>query len=275
MKQLKSHKSFNGKTEFYEHDSKQTGTPMKFSVYLPDTTVKGGLIWLSGLTCNEENFITKAGAQKYLSDRGLAIICPDTSPRGLDLPQEHDDYDFGSGAGFYIDAQTEGYSKHYKMESYIADEILNLFNNEFNKSGKTALFGHSMGGHGALTLGLKYPERFTSVSAFSPITNPVNCQWGQKAFAGYLGDDKDEWQKHDATCLIESGKSHPRPFLIEQGLDDNFYPDQLLTENFEKACGSSQQEVIINKRPGFDHSYYFISTFVEDHIRFHDEFLNS
>ncbi len=275
MKQLKSHKSFNGKTQFYEHDSKQTGTTMKFSVYLPDSPIKGGLIWLSGLTCNEENFITKAGAQKCLSDRGLAIICPDTSPRGLDLPKEHDDYDFGSGAGFYIDAKTEGYANHYKMESYIADEILSLFHNEFNKSGKTALFGHSMGGHGALTLGLKYPDRFTSVSAFSPITNPVACQWGQKAFTGYLGEDKSEWQKHDATCLVKSGKFHPQPFLIEQGLDDNFYPDQLLTENFEKACDDSKQELIVNKRQGFDHSYYFISTFIEEHIRFHDEFLNS
>ncbi len=273
MKLLKSHKNFNGQTQFYEHESDLTKTTMNFAVFKPDGEIKGGLIWLSGLTCNEQNFITKASAQKTLSDLGLCIICPDTSPRGLDLPNEHKDYDFGSGAGFYIDAMTPGYKEHYKMESYINQELYDLFNKEFNTSRRTSLFGHSMGGHGALTLGLKSPEKYISLSAFSPITNPTQCPWGHKAFKGYLGDSQEDWKKHDATELIKSGKKHPNPILIEQGLADEFYPDQLLTKNFEMACSESGQALHCNLQEGYDHSYYFISTFIEKHINFHFEYL--
>ncbi len=272
MEPTKTHKCFSGEVQFYEHDSDLTKTKMKFAVYKPEKEIRGGLIWLSGLTCNEQNFITKAGAQKILSDLGLCLICPDTSPRGLDLPKEHEDYDFGSGAGFYINATTSGYSDHYQMEDYINEEIFTLFNKHINTSGKTSLFGHSMGGHGALTLGLKKPDQYLSLSAFSPITHPTQCQWGEKAFTGYLGDNKEEWKKHDATELIKEGKNHPNPILVDQGLDDEFYPDQLLTEDFEKACQEMGQSLQSSKHKGFDHSYYFISTFVEKHIQFHNEF---
>lgn len=273
MNKLKEHKSFNGFTEFWEHDSKATKTKMKFSTYKPEGEIKGGLIWLSGLTCNEENFITKAGAQRVLSELKLAIICPDTSPRGLDLKDEHESYDFGSGAGFYVDAKTEGYSEHYNMSTYINDEVYDLFNKEFSLDNKISIFGHSMGGHGALTLGLKNPDKYKSISAFSPIVNPVNCQWGKKAFSGYLGEENEkEWKEHDATELILADKKHKNTILVEQGQADDFYPDQLLTNNFKEACLLKGQSVEINMQEGFDHSYYFISTFIESHLKFHSKF---
>ena len=273
MELLKTHKTFNGKTQFWSHDSNVTKTKMKFSTFIPDGEVKGCLIWLSGLTCTDENFITKAGAQKVLGENNLMIICPDTSPRGLALPGEHESYDFGSGAGFYINATTEGYRHHYLMNDYINEELYQILQLQF-KMNRIAIFGHSMGGHGALVLGLNNSHKYSSISAFSPIVNPMNCPWGQKAFKGYLGEDKSTWKQYDACELIKANKKHEHPILIDQGLADEFYLNgQLLTENFDKACAENNQKVEIHFREGFDHSYYFISTFVESHILFHAQFL--
>lgn len=277
MKKLKSHKSFGGVTEFWEHDSQTTKTTMKCSVYRPENieNIKGGIIWLSGLTCNEENFITKSGVQSILSELNLALICPDTSPRGLDLPNEHDSYDFGSGAGFYVDATVPGYKDHYQMYSYINDELYDLFNNEYNLHSNISIFGHSMGGHGALTIGLKNPTKYKSISAFSPIVNPTACSWGQKALKGYLGENETTWASYDACALLGSGKKHSNEILIDQGLADEFYPDQLLTKNFEEACKTADQKNSVNYREGYDHSYYFISTFINDHVMHHAQFLKT
>ena len=276
MKVLKSHKCFGGYTEFFEHDSKFTNTKMKFSIHRPadDVKIKGGIIWLSGLTCTEENFITKAGSQRILSEMGLVIICPDTSPRGLDLPKEHDSYDFGSGAGFYVDATTDGYRDHYKMYSYVNDEIYEILNTKFDLKGNISLMGHSMGGHGALTIGLKNPDKYKSISAFAPIMNPMTGGWGQKALQGYLGEDHEAWSKYDACELTLAGHLHPQEILVDQGLKDEFYPNNLLTHNFETACKHSGQKLKLNVREDYDHSYYFISTFIESHLQFHLKHLN-
>lgn len=278
MEITKSQKCFEGFVEYYKHDSQVTQTEMKFSLFRPkDKSEKfsGGLIWLSGLTCNEENFITKAGAQQYAIDHNLVIICPDTSPRGLDLPGEHENYDFGSGAGFYVDATTAGYKDHYKMYTYINEEIYNFLNTEFNLNNNISIFGHSMGGHGALMIGLKNSKKYKSISAFSPIVNPMNCQWGQKAFKGYLGNDESQWSNYDACALIEEqDKHHLKPILIDQGLNDQFYPEQLLTQNFEKTCVKKDQELLVNYCEGYDHSYYFISSFIKNHIDFHAKHLS-
>lgn len=275
-KVLKTHKTFGGETQFWEHDSSETKTTMKFSTFIPEggvDKVRGCLIWLSGLTCNEENFITKAGAQRALSDAGLMVICPDTSPRGLNLPNEHESWDFGSGAGFYIDSKTEGYRDHYRMESYIQNELYALIQKDFKVSDRISISGHSMGGHGAMTLGLKAPKKYRSISAFSPIVNPVACAWGEKAFTGYIGTDKSEWRKHDATEMVKAGASHANPILIDQGTDDQFLEKQLLTHHFVQAIKGTKQQAEVRMQKGYDHSYYFISTFIEDHIRFHKGFL--
>lgn len=267
---LKTHKTFEGLTQFWEHDSKETKTKMKFSTFTPANKPKGCVIWLSGLTCTDENFITKAGAQKYLAEHGLMVICPDTSPRGLNLPQEHDSWDFGSGAGFYVDATTAGYKDHYRMYSYITSELYQLIQDEFEiAKDKISITGHSMGGHGALIMGLREPGKFKSVSAFSPIVNPVNCPWGVKAFGGYLGEDKKAWASYDATELIKSGHHHSRPLLIDQGTKDDFLEKQLMTDNLVTAAKGTKQAVERNFREDYDHSYYFIATFIESHIAFH------
>ncbi len=271
---LKTHKTFEGQTQFWEHDSIQTKTKMKFSTFMPSVKPRGCVIWLSGLTCTDENFITKAGAQKYLQQHGLMVLCPDTSPRGLNLPQEHEHWDFGSGAGFYVDATTSGYQDHYRMESYVCNEVHSLIQEQFGVAqDKISLMGHSMGGHGALVLALRHPEKFQSASAFSPIVHPSECPWGQKAFAGYLGADKSQWCSYDTTELIKLGKKHPRPFLVDQGLQDEFLDKQLLTDHLEQACEKSGQKCLIHRREGYDHSYYFIASFIESHIRFHAEYL--
>ncbi len=275
MQNLKTHKSFNGKTQFWAHDSVSTKTKMKFSTFIPDGNVSGCVIWLSGLTCTDENFITKAGAQKSLAELGLMVMCPDTSPRGLNLPQEHESWDFGSGASFYVDATTPGYKDHYRMETYIVDELHQLIQKEFKiPAGKISIFGHSMGGHGALTLGLRHPQKFASVSAFSPIVHPSKAPWGEKAFKGYFGDDTKEWALHDATELVKAGKRHPQSILVDQGGDDEFLAKgQLLTPDLAAACKEAGQKLELHMREGYDHSYYFISTFVENHIKFHAQVL--
>ncbi|MEM7646249.1 MAG: S-formylglutathione hydrolase [Pseudomonadota bacterium] len=242
---------------------------MRFAAFLPEGKIQSTCLWLSGLTCNEENFITKAGAQKKASDLNMALFCPDTSPRGLDLPGEHDSYDFGSGAGFYVDARTPGYSDHYRMQSYLIEEFIPLIQEEFKLPEKLGLMGHSMGGHGALTLGLKNPHLFSSLSAFSPIVNPIQAPWGQKALSLYLGDNKDLWREYDTCELLKMGKKHPKKILVDQGLDDEFYPNQLLTENFIEACNEADQDHQVNRVEGFDHSYYFIASFIDNHLEFH------
>ncbi len=275
MKVLKAHKSFGGTVRFWEHDSVSTNTKMKFSTFTPNGEVKGALIWLSGLTCTDENFITKAGAQKYLADARMMIICPDTSPRGLNLPLEHDAYDFGSGAGFYVNATTEGYKDHYKMYDYISKEIYAILEKEFQISeDRISISGHSMGGHGALVIGLREAGKFRSVSAFSPIVNPSKVPWGQKALAGYLGDDQASWLQYDACSLIESGKLHTQAILIDQGKADEFLERQLQPEEFRRVCELRKQELILRSQEGYDHSYYFIATFIKDHIEFHAKHLN-
>lgn len=270
VEKLKANKSFDGETAFYQHDSEITKTKMNFSVYMPPgNNPDGCLIWLSGLTCNEENFITKASAQKYLSENNMMVICPDTSPRGLDLPEEHESWDFGSGAGFYLNATTEGYDQHYKMFDYISKEIMGVLTDNF-KIDKTriSISGHSMGGHGALVLGLTLPTQFASISAFSPIVNPMNCPWGQKAFAGYLSD-QSEYAQYDACELIKSDHKHSHSILIDQGQADEFLEKELLTDNFSDCCAEQNQALSVNFREGYDHSYYFISTFINSHLEFH------
>lgn len=274
MKVLKSHKTFGGKTEFWSHQSETTKTEMKFSTFIPAGEIKGCLIWLSGLTCTDENFITKAGAQRILALENLMVICPDTSPRGLNLPDEHTSYDFGSGAGFYVDASTPGYKDHYKMYSYITCELYSIIQNHFKQT-KISIFGHSMGGHGALIMGLNRPDLFKSISAFSPIVNPSKVPWGQKALAGYLGDDQNTWKNFDAVELLKDHKKHPCEILIHQGLQDEFLENQLKTDLFKTEALKQDQPHKIVMCEGYDHSYYFISSFIEDHIKFHTKYLNN
>lgn len=274
MEKIKSHKSFDGDVSFYKHESLSTKTTMKFSIFMPEGNKPDGcVIWLSGLTCNEENFITKAGAQKYLSEHNMMVICPDTSPRELNLPNEHESWDFGSGAGFYLNATTDGYKEHYKMFDYITKDLYEIIVSNFNiDTKKISISGHSMGGHGALIIGLTEPENFASISAFSPIVNPINCPWGQKAFTGYLGEkNKDDWKKYDTCELLKLGSTHPHTILVDQGEADEFKEKELLTNNLEIASSENNQPIILNYREGYDHSYYFISTFIDSHLKFHKD----
>lgn len=272
MEKLKSHKTFQGKTEFWSHDSSVTKTKMKFSTFIPEGEVRGAIIWLSGLTCTDENFITKAGAQRILSDKKLMVICPDTSPRGLDLPDEHTSYDFGSGAGFYLNASTEGYRDHYKMYDYIVSELYEIIQTNF-KVNNISISGHSMGGHGALVIGLKNPTKFKAISAFSPITHPTTVPWGQKALKGYLGENEAAWKDWDSVELINSGLKHPQEILVSQGMSDEFLSNQLKPNDLEKTCKTHGQKLELNLEEGYDHSYYFIQSFIEKHISFHEKHL--
>ncbi|MNK07791.1 S-formylglutathione hydrolase YeiG [compost metagenome] len=274
MKVLKSHKCFEGLVQFWEHDSVETKTKMNFSTFTPPGEVKGCLIWLSGLTCTDENFISKAGAQKYLAEKGLMVICPDTSPRGLNLPQEHDGWDFGSGAGFYVDATTPGYKDHYRMYSYVAKELYGLVQNHF-KMTRISIFGHSMGGHGALVIGLKESGKFKSISAFAPIVNPMECPWGTKAFNGYLGSETSAWSAYDTCELIKAGHRHPQALWVDQGTEDSFLATQLLTDNLIAVCKTHDQKAEIRYQKGYDHSYYFMASYIQEHIEFHAKALNS
>lgn len=271
MKLIKEHKIFEGKTSFWSHDSNCTKTEMKFATFVPKSNkIDKCIIWLSGLTCNEENFITKSGVQKYLKDSDCMVICPDTSPRGLNLPGEHDGYDFGSGAGFYVNATTKGYKEHYRMFDYVNIELYEIILKKFlGGAGEISIMGHSMGGHGALICGLTFPDKYKSVSAFSPITNPVSGPWGKKALKGYLGDDKELWKQYDSCELVKSGKKHSNKILIDQGSADEFLGKELLTDNFIDVCKEFGQEVEVDFCDGYDHSYYFISSFIGSHIDFH------
>ena len=272
MKCEKKYRCHDGHIEYYQHDSKVTNCPMKFSLYRPDKIKTNKiLVWLSGLTCTEENFQIKAGASRFLSEYGMALICPDTSPRNLNIPGENDSYDFGEGAGFYIDASQAPWDKNYKMESYLVNELLDLATKtlKIDEPCEYGISGHSMGGHGALTLGLKYPKMFSSISAFSPILNPTKCPWGIKAFTGYLGSNTELWKEHDFLELLK-GTDKVNPIRIDQGLDDEFLVSQLNLQNLEEYLSSkSVNGIEIHKHQGFDHSYYFISSFIQKHIQFH------
>jgi S-formylglutathione hydrolase len=272
---LGEHACFGGSQRFYRHDSTQIGLPMKFSVFLPPQASTGpvpALLYLAGLTCNDETFMTKAGAQRLAAELGLALIAPDTSPRGAQVPGEADSWDFGVGAGFYLDATQAPWSSHYRMESYLTAELLPLLTGALPiDAGRIGIFGHSMGGHGALTLALRHPGLFKSASAFAPICAPSQCPWGRKAFTGYLGADESGWLDHDASALMGrlSGAPFPGGILIDQGLADKFLADQLHPELFEAACASAGQPLTLRRHAGYDHSYYFIATFMADHLANH------
>ena len=274
---LAAHACFGGAQRFYQHPSREIGLPMKFSVFLPPRSLLGekvpALLYLAGLTCTEETFMVKAGAQRLAAELGLALVAPDTSPRGAGVPGESDAWDFGVGAGFYLDATQAPWNTHWRMESWLMQELLPLLAQHLPIDGeRLGIFGHSMGGHGALTLALRHPGRFKTLSAFAPIANPVNCPWGEKAFTGYLGADRTAWGEHDATVLMQNQPVAPYPggILIDQGLADKFlHEKQLLPEAFEAACASIGQPLTLRRQPGYDHGYYFIQSFIADHLRHH------
>ena len=272
---LSEHACFGGTQRFYQHASREIGLPMRFSVFLPAQATQGpvpAVMYLAGLTCNEETFMVKAGAQRMAAELGLALIAPDTSPRGANVPGEADSWDFGVGAGFYLDASQAPWSRHYRMESYLTTELLPLLTSTLPLDAEhIGIFGHSMGGHGALTLALRHPSLFKSVSAFAPICAPSQCPWGRKAFAGYLGADESGWLAHDATALMTGLPSAPYPggILIDQGLADQFLAEQLHPHLFEAACASAGQPLTLRRQAGYDHSYYFIATFMADHLNHH------
>lgn len=261
----------DGELTRYRHYSSSLKCEMVFALFTPPQAKTQDvplLWWLSGLTCNDENFCQKAGAFNKAAELGLAIICPDTSPRGLDLQGEHDSYDFGSGAGFYLNATLLPWVEHYRMYDYIVSELPSIVAKLFAFNGKQSISGHSMGGHGALTIALKNPKSFASVSAFAPITNPSQCPWGQKAFNGYLGSDENLWKAYDTCELIKQGARVP-DILIDQGESDNFLIEQLKPENLIAVCAQAGQSLTLRQQPGYDHSYYFISTFIEEHLIYH------
>jgi S-formylglutathione hydrolase len=266
------HRSFGGVQGYYRHESTETGTPMRFAVFLPPAAASGPvpvLYFLAGLTCTEENFTVKAGAQRRAAELGLALVMPDTSPRGTDLPGEHDNYDFGSGAGFYLDATEAPWSVNYRMYSYVTRELPALVEEHFDvDAARSGIFGHSMGGHGALVCALRNPGRYRSVSAFAPICAPTHCPWGEKAFTGYLGPQRAAWRGWDAAALIEDGHRAPG-ILVDQGLADSFLATQLMPERLEQACASAGQPLTLRRHAGYDHSYFFIATFVADHLEWH------
>jgi len=273
LERLSESRCFDGLQQTWRHDSGATACPMRFAIYLPPQAERGrvpALWWLSGLTCTEENFATKAGAQRVASELGMALVIPDTSPRGVELPGDRDAWDFGQGAGFYVDATREPWSRHYRMRSYLVDELRALVESEFPVDGaRTAMSGHSMGGHGALTIALSNPGWIRSVSAFAPICAPMRCPWGEKAFSGYLGDDRAAWAAHDATELVRARGWRGPPILVDQGEDDAFLATQLRPELLEQACAQAGVPLELRRRPGYDHSYWFVSTFVEEHLRRH------
>ncbi|QBQ48904.1 S-formylglutathione hydrolase [Brevundimonas naejangsanensis] len=276
METVKSHVVHGGTLRYLKHDSATTGTPMTLSVFVP--AGEGPfpvLIWLSGLTCTEDNFTTKAGAYKAAAEHGVIIVAPDTSPRG-DGVADDAAYDLGQGAGFYVDATQAPWAPHFRMESYVTGELIELIDAQFPTTKTRSIFGHSMGGHGALTLALRHPELFTSVSAFAPISSPTRCPWGEKAFTAYLGEDRTQWAKHDAALLIEGGAAQgadgKRVFddiLVDQGDADAFLTDQLKPELLTAAAQKAGQGLTLRMQPGYDHSYFFMASFVDDHVAFH------
>ena len=270
MELVSAHACFGGVQRFYRHDSDVVGLPMRFSVFLPFSGEKVPLVvYLAGLTCTEETFAIKAGAQRLAAEHGLMLVMPDTSPRQTGIDGADAAWDFGHGAGFYVDATAAPWNAHWRMASYVTDELRALVLEHFDgRAERVGIFGHSMGGHGALTLALRHPGRFQSVSAFAPIAAPMQCPWGVKAFSGYLGDDTKAWARHDATELIKSGARLP-PLLIDQGLADPFLTEQLHPDRFEAACIEAGQPLTLRRHEGYDHGYYFIATFIADHLAHH------
>ena len=278
---LSEHGCFDGRQFFYRHPAIEIGLPMRFGLFLPPARPAVPLpmlVYLAGLTCTEETFPTKAGAQRVAAELGIALLSPDTSPRGAGVPGEDESWDFGVGAGFYLDATREPWRTHWRMESYLMHELLPLVVEAFSIDvARIGIFGHSMGGHGALTLALRHPGRFGSVSALAPIAAATRAPWGKRAFSGYFGDDIERWADHDASALMSRQLAAPFPggLLIDQGREDQFLDEQLHTTVFEAACRDVGQPLTLRFHAGYDHGYYFISTFVEDHLRFHHERLLS
>lgn len=275
LQTLSEHRCFGGVQRFHQHASREIGLPMRFAVFLPPQAALGkvpALVFLAGLTCNEETFMVKAGAQRLAAALGIALIAPDTSPRGANAPGEADSWDFGVGAGFYLDATEAPWATHWRMESYLMAELLPLLGEQLPVDlQKLGLFGHSMGGHGALTLALRHPGVFQSLSALAPISAPTRCLWGEKAFTGYLGADRTRWVEHDATVLMENQPAAPYPagILVDQGLADKFLAEQLHPHLFEAACKAVGQPLTLRRHEGYDHGYYFIQSFMADHLAHH------
>jgi S-formylglutathione hydrolase len=269
---LEEHRCFDGLQGFYEHASGEIGLPMRFGVYVPPQAAQGPrpvLYGLAGLTCNEQTFAIKAGAQQYAARHGLVLVTPDTSPRNTGIAGADADWDFGTGAGFYLDAAREPYARHWRMESWLLRELPSLLQAQFPvRPDRVGILGHSMGGHGALTLALRHPGRFASVSAFAPICAPGEVPWGRKAFAGYLGEDADAWAAHDAVRLLEGGARAPA-LLVDQGLEDQFLATQLRPERLEAACAAAGQPLELRRHAAYDHGYFFIASFIADHIEHH------
>ena len=276
---LSEHACFGGLQGFYRHASDTIGLPMRFGVYLPPQAIAGArvpaLIWLAGLTCTEETFAIKAGAQRAAAELGLMLVTPDTSPRDTGVAGADASWDFGSGAGFYLDATQAPWAERWRMESHVTRELPKLLAANFPwRRERLGLFGHSMGGHGALTLALRHPGAYASVSAFAPVAATMQCPWGVKAFTNYLGDDRAAWAAHDATELVKSGARAPA-LLVDQGLADKFLAEQLHVDRFEAACREAGQSLTLRRHAGYDHGYFFIASFIEDHLRFHADALNA
>lgn len=272
MELVQSNRSFDGEQRIYRFNSISLQGESKFGIYLPAQALAGQacptLFYLAGLTCTEETFAIKAHAQRLAAQLGLILVTPDTSPRGEQVAQG-DHWDIGQGAGFYINATQAPWAEHFQMESYVVEELYDLVIQQFAvQAERIGIFGHSMGGHGALTLALKYPEKFKSVSAFAPICAPSKCPWGEKAFSNYLGSDQAEWLKHDATALVQTKTAHFADILIDQGLSDQFY-SQLSPALFQQACQAAGQPLTLREHAGYDHGYYFIQSFIDDHLQFH------
>ncbi|MGH0037516.1 MAG: S-formylglutathione hydrolase [Myxococcota bacterium] len=276
METISEVKCFGGVQGVYRHASEAIGSDMEVAVYLPPRATESPVpvvTYLSGLTCTWENVTTKAGAQRYAAEHGLALVCPDTSPRGSDHPGEHDDWDFGSGAGFYVDATREPWSSNYRMYTYVAEELPAFVAANFAVDPeRQGITGHSMGGHGALTLAFRHPERYRSLSAFAPIVAPSRCPWGEKAFGAYLGDDREAWRAHDA-CELAAHAGWSSPILVDQGDADPFLEEQLKPGLFREACAAAGIPLELRLQPGYDHSYYFIASFMGDHLAHHARLL--
>ncbi|MBC8748942.1 MULTISPECIES: S-formylglutathione hydrolase [Paraburkholderia] len=277
---LSSHACHGGEQRFYRHASRTIGLPMRFSIYLPPQALQRNakvpaLFYLAGLTCTEETFAIKAGAQRFAAQHGIALIAPDTSPRGAGVSGESDAWYFGVGASFYVDATEEPWARNYRMDSYVRDELRETALANLPLDGeRLGIFGHSMGGHGALMLALRNPDIYRSVSAFAPIAAPMRCPWGEKAFSGYLGDNREAWKQYDASELVaHATRKFAEGILVDQGLADQFLPTQLNPDVFEAACKAAGQPLTLRRHAGYDHGYYFISTFIDDHLAHHAKVL--
>lgn len=277
LESLSCTKSFGGWSKRFRHYSPTLNCDMVFALYLPPQAEKQRvpvLYWLSGLSCTAENFVQKAGAQRIAAELGVAIVAADTSPRGESVPNDQEDnYDFGTGAGFYVNATQEPWARHYRMYDYVVNEMPTMIEELFPVTDQRAISGHSMGGHGAMVCGLRNPERYRSVSAFAPISNPMNCPWGKKAFAGYLGKQRELWREYDSSELIRQAQ-YQLPLLVDQGGKDPFLSQQLKPEVLQQAAQECGYPLVYRQQDGYDHSYYFIATFIEEHLRFHAHHLN-